>query len=69
MLEVQLGPYAPRVRQVDPPILWGLALAVVVETSALHLVLHAAHPVLAWTSTTLGASSLVWLVARALRRR
>ena len=39
----------------------GLGLAIVVETVALHLVLHARHPWLAWILTTSSLSAIVWL--------
>jgi hypothetical protein len=55
-------------RQATPALLWGLSLAIVVETFVLHLVLVAAHPVLAWTSSAIGISSVLWLVVKALRR-
>jgi hypothetical protein len=44
-------------------LLAGIILAVVVESVAVHLLLRARHPGVAWTLTTLAAYSIVWLVA------
>ncbi len=52
-----------------PPALFaGLAIVTVVETGVVHLLLHAAHPALAWVSTAAGASTFAWLLFRAARR-
>lgn len=43
-------------------LLWGISIAVAVETGVLHLVLHRSHPALAWIATALSAYSVLWLV-------
>jgi hypothetical protein len=54
--------------RADPALLWGLALAIVVEGLVVHLLLAVAHPRLAWTLSALAASSLVWLAVKGRRR-
>jgi hypothetical protein len=51
-------------------LVFGLGLAIVVETCVVHLVLHARHPLLAWGLTVASVSTLAWLAAdyRALGR-
>lgn len=38
-----------------------IAVVIAVESAGLHLALHAGHPLVAWISTTAGASTLIWL--------
>jgi len=47
-----------------PAFTWGLALAIVVETFVMHLLVGAAHPRVAWALTGLGAYALVWVVGQ-----
>jgi hypothetical protein len=56
------------VTRTHPALLWGLALAIVVETLVVHLVLVAAHPRLAWTLSALAAASVLGLAGKARGR-
>lgn len=44
-------------------LLLGLAIALLVETVALHLWLAASHPVIAWILTSTSLATLLWLAA------
>jgi hypothetical protein len=47
----------------------GLCLAIVVESTVMHLVLVQRAPVVAWVLTASSVSVLVWLLGRAWSRR